>query len=271
MKKEESALQQVTIARITAVTGITVAIITTFGGGLLGYLSGTSNANDSLIAEIKNIREENKILIERQEKLLIAVNSATGKIIDESKPSDASEPFVSGNPVEAASSESERQQAVLAIPIISRTGAESKFKELQRLLIEAEFKKANQKTDEVMNWIGQQEEGWINTAEAIDFECVDLNTIDRLWKAASYEKFGLSVQKKIYQRDKNLASFGDTVGWRINNDGNIRWKKYSELTFDLRAKEGHLPARNVDPEYGEEGSMSEGWLVYAFLDNKCLN
>lgn len=179
--------------------------------------------------------------------------------------------FIFKYPTEAPS-ELKRKQAVLAVPILSRTSAEPKLEKLQKYLIEKDFEEANKKTAEVMNWIAQQEEdNWIDTAEAINFDCVDLKTIDQLWRAASHEKFGLSIQRDIYQLDKNLVSFGDEVDWRINEGGTVRWKRYSELTFDLRAPKGHLPARNIDPEEGEKGSMTEGWLVYSFIDSTCFN
>lgn len=261
MSEIESDSRQVKIAKITARTTVIVAMITTFGGSMIGYLSGTSNAN-----------KENQILVEHIRKLSESVESMTNTIIDGSKPEAPVSGTTRETKIEEVSSETQRQQAVMAIPIISRTGAESRFRELQSLLADSRFKEANEKTAEVMNWIAQQKDGWIDTEDARDFECVDLQTIDRLWRAASYGKFGFSVQQSLWNSTYYFEKFGDKVAWRTNDQsGNSRWKKYKELTFDLRAVQGHLPARNLDPEYKEEGSMSEGWLVWSFLLSKCLD
>ena len=273
MPKITNSSQEVSAARINAIAIIIAAVITACGGSLISYRLGTNDANDALISEVKEVREENQVLINQNNELKkdirelnLGISSLTKKVIE------ASEPNNSANVESVSSSDTERQQAVMAIPIVSRTGADSRFKELQSLLAASKFQEANEKTAKTMNWIAQQEDGWISTAEAGDFECVDLQTIDRLWRAASYGKFGFSVQQDIWESTGNTEKFGDQVGWRLKNQtGQNLWKKYKDLTFDLRAKPGHLPARNLDPEYGDNGSMGEGWLIWAFRDSQCLN
>ncbi|MFM6267541.1 MAG: GUN4 domain-containing protein, partial [Dolichospermum sp.] len=73
----------------------------------------------------------------------------------------------------------------------------------------------------------------------------DLSIIDKLWVKYSDGRFGFSVQKRIYQglggtREYNLErwlKFGDKVGWRKGGS----WLYYSDITFDKKAPEGHLP------------------------------
>ncbi|MFM6508213.1 MAG: GUN4 domain-containing protein [Dolichospermum sp.] len=85
-----------------------------------------------------------------------------------------------------------------------------------------------------------------------NFPCADLRTIDQLWVKYSDSRFGFSVQKRIYQglggtRQYNediWKKFGDKVGWR--KGGN--WLYYSDITFDKKAPEGHLP---VIVEFGD--------------------
>ncbi len=86
----------------------------------------------------------------------------------------------------------------------------------------------------------------LSSAEIENLSCKHLQDIDRLWAQYSNGKFGLSVQKKIYQRlggmreyeDKSWLDFLHEVGW--HRDGNPL--SYNDLTFDLEAREGHLPA-----------------------------
>ena len=70
------------------------------------------------------------------------------------------------------------------------------------------------------------------------FPCTDLRTIDRLWVQYSEGRFGLSVQKPIYDEvEQSYEALGDRVGWR--KDG--QWLNYHELVFDAQAPTGHLP------------------------------
>lgn len=80
----------------------------------------------------------------------------------------------------------------------------------------------------------------------------DLNTIDKLWQEHSNGKFSFSVQKEIY---KNLGGtsefngeirdkFGDQVGWRVSNkDGNYSWRRSDRFEYAFeKAPKGHLPS-----------------------------
>ncbi|MFB2937467.1 GUN4 domain-containing protein [Aerosakkonemataceae cyanobacterium BLCC-F154] len=85
-----------------------------------------------------------------------------------------------------------------------------------------------------------------------NFPCTDLHTIDKLWTHYSNNRFGFSVQKRIWdslggsfyaQRD-TWRNFGDLVGWR---DGSVRgewgggWFFYEQLDFSLTAPLGQFP------------------------------
>ncbi|WP_410175078.1 GUN4 domain-containing protein [Nodularia spumigena] len=66
-----------------------------------------------------------------------------------------------------------------------------------------------------------------------------------MWVKYSNGRFGFSVQKRIYQslggtREYNREiweAFGDKVGWR--KGGN--WLHYTDITFDIKSPEAHLP------------------------------
>ncbi|MEG3437797.1 serine/threonine-protein kinase [Pannus brasiliensis CCIBt3594] len=120
------------------------------------------------------------------------------------------------------------------------------YRKLENLLKQQQWKEADEETGKVMLQVANRTtEGWLRVSDIDNFPCEGLRTIDRLWVHYSKGRFGFSVQAKIYRelggtRDYNERvwnSFGDRVGWRVNN----RWINYADVTFDLKAPQGHLP------------------------------
>ena len=111
------------------------------------------------------------------------------------------------------------------------------------------FKDADDETYlRMLEVVGRKEGDWIRDKELLSFPCIDLKTIDCLWRKYSQDRFGFSVQKEIYahcgaQLDGNYAgdevwkNFGAQVGWYVNDS----WISYQEITFDTSAPRGHLP------------------------------
>ncbi|MGF1481315.1 MAG: GUN4 domain-containing protein [Cyanophyceae cyanobacterium] len=121
------------------------------------------------------------------------------------------------------------------------------YNRLQDLLMAQNYPDADWETYRVVLEVADRErEGWLRHTDIDDFPGPDLRAIDRLWVAYSGGRFGFSVQKRIYQnlggtREYNeeiWQAFGDRVGWR----GRDNWLSYAQLTFNLNAPEGHLPA-----------------------------
>ncbi|MGK7961586.1 GUN4 domain-containing protein [Crocosphaera sp.] len=113
----------------------------------------------------------------------------------------------------------------------------------------------------------------VTTSDIDNFPCDDLRTIDQLWVHYSKEKFGFSVQKKIYMdelggtRDYNgkiWEEFCDRVGWRKGGS----YVSYSDITW-LRILDttpvGHLPTT-----IGRSGSKPEERGGTSFLSRKDL-
>ncbi|MBK1989486.1 GUN4 domain-containing protein [Sphaerospermopsis aphanizomenoides BCCUSP55] len=141
----------------------------------------------------------------------------------------------------------------------------AKYFKLREFLEEKKWREADEETLNVMLKVANREKQGYLTVEDIDnFPCHDLHIIDQLWVKYSEERFGFSVQKKIYQElggtreynEKIWQDFGDRVGWR--KDG--RWLMYDELTFTTEegenAQRGHLPAKRL-----RRGSVS-GWYLF---------
>jgi hypothetical protein len=107
-------------------------------------------------------------------------------------------------------------------------------------------------------------EGWLRVEDIDNFPCEDLRTINQLWVKYSGGRFGFSVQAKIYRElggtreynERVWDAFGDRVGWRVNNS----WIYYTDVTFDLKAPLGHLPAWDAGRELPDDWE-SLGWIV----------
>jgi hypothetical protein len=84
--------------------------------------------------------------------------------------------------------------------------------------------------------------------------CQNLQKINQLWTNYSGERFGFSVQKRIWNQVciqsgglKNYETyqrFGRRVGWLAEE--NSEWREWKQLTFNLEnAPEGHLPGLSM--------------------------
>ena len=120
------------------------------------------------------------------------------------------------------------------------------YRKLRDYLAQGKWKEADEETKRVMLAVVKREKvGWLDEGSIDNFPCADLRTIDQLWVKYSGGKFGFSVQKRIYQGfggtrkyDREIwEKFGDKVGWRKGGD----WLHYTDITFDKKAPEGHLP------------------------------
>jgi tetratricopeptide (TPR) repeat protein len=131
--------------------------------------------------------------------------------------------------------------------LISAVGQD--YRKLRNHLVQGKWKEADEETYRVMLAVAKQEkEGWLRVEDIDNFPCADLRTIDQLWVKYSNGKFGFSVQKRSYQdyggtREYNREiweKFGDKVGWRKGG----KWLYFNDVTFDIKAREGHLPYKS---------------------------
>ncbi|UBF25469.1 GUN4 domain-containing protein [Kovacikia minuta CCNUW1] len=123
------------------------------------------------------------------------------------------------------------------------------YTHLRDLLKAGDWKEADQETYRVMaQAFGKKDGEWFTSDELLNFPCVDLKTIDRVWVKYSKGHFGFSVQKQIYVEsgakldgqypgDKTWNEFGDRVGWRVKST----WIHPGGVTFSTSAPRGHLP------------------------------
>ena len=139
---------------------------------------------------------------------------------------------------------------------------------LQDLLKDGKWKAADQETHWVMlRAVGKKEDDYFSSEDLLNFPCVDLQTIDRLWVKYSNGKFGFSVQKQIYVEcgakldgvnpgGEIYQSFCDHVGWRKEEV----YLSCDKITFQLHkyVRPGHLPYLSYQGRGGAIGL----WNLY---------
>jgi hypothetical protein len=129
---------------------------------------------------------------------------------------------------------------------------------LKDLLAAKNFREADKETRKIMLQLSNRErEGWIDRSSIEKISCGDIRTIDQLWRQYSNNKFGFSIQKRIYQSVGNTEKFGELVGWRKNGN----WLTTNDLKYDLESPIGHFPSTS------REGNLSGGWLVWFLLSD----
>jgi hypothetical protein len=123
---------------------------------------------------------------------------------------------------------------------------EPDYTNLEQLLAVKNWLEADQETAKILLFaLAREKRGYLQDSEIYKLPCSVLQTIDRLWVTASEGKFGLTIQKQIYQnlggnRFLNLEiwrKFGQEVGWYLD----ANWLDYNQLNFSGLAPKGHLP------------------------------
>ena len=123
---------------------------------------------------------------------------------------------------------------------------EPDYTNLEQFLAAKNWLEADRETAKILLFVlGREKKGYLQDSELYKLPCDILQTIDRLWVTASEGKFGLTIQKQIYQslggnRFLNLEiwrKFGQEVGWYLD----ANWLDYNQLNFSDLAPKGHLP------------------------------
>lgn len=126
------------------------------------------------------------------------------------------------------------------------------YSKLRDLLAAGKWQQADKETAALMLKASGRD-GWLRVADIEKFPLPELQTIDRLWKEYSSDRFGISVQKRLWQNIsetkktewKAWCCFGDTIGWRVKGN----WVAHSTLNFTLQAPQGELPALVVSDSF----------------------
>lgn len=122
------------------------------------------------------------------------------------------------------------------------------YSNLRDLLFAKEWKKADLETNNLLLKAAiRQKQRWFRVEDMENLPSTDLQTIDNLWMFYSNGYFGFSIQREIYlslggiqKFDREIwQAFGDTIGWRVNN----QWLNYGDLFVSSLSIHGCLPAK----------------------------
>ncbi len=210
-----------------------------------------------LLAELeeqKRLAAEHQRLAQLQEQQRQQQAAETGSFIAENQPNVA---------------QLERHGNKLKYPeIISNLTSK-----IAELLASGRWKEADEETFRILlSLAGREKKGSLKVESIQELPSEYICMIDQLWLKASNERFGLSVQKRIWKsvggnidcNDRVYRAFGRCVGWRRDK----HWLELDELTFNYDAPPGHLPAIAVrlgGLSWGIKGFSWDKRAAYVFL------
>ncbi|XP_030508137.2 tetrapyrrole-binding protein, chloroplastic [Cannabis sativa] len=131
----------------------------------------------------------------------------------------------------------------------------SSFDDLQRYLAAADFRQADEETRRLLIVLAgeaAQKRGYVFFSEVQFISKSDMKTIDELWRSHSNERFGYSVQRKIFKKvNRDFTRFFIKLGWMKKLDTEVVQYNYrafpDEFIWELKddTPEGHLPLTNA--------------------------
>ena len=136
----------------------------------------------------------------------------------------------------------------------------NRYSQLQEFLKAGNFKEADQETSRVILDAVNRSRDDLTPNDMKQLPCTILQVIDKLWRDYSSDRFGFSIQLRLYTevggsldtlRAQNmgiLEKYGDRVGRRKN--GKWQGDNYPNWDFSLSAPEGSFPAIWWKSPYG---------------------
>nr|YP_009244538.1 hypothetical protein Gchil_130 [Agarophyton chilense]AMK96780.1 hypothetical protein Gchil_130 [Agarophyton chilense]ASP44675.1 hypothetical protein [Agarophyton chilense]UAD84290.1 hypothetical protein [Agarophyton chilense] len=120
------------------------------------------------------------------------------------------------------------------------------YQPLQDSLIIHDFEEADKLTQSYLCLLAslsqKSSRDWLYFTDVFSLPCEDLYILDKLWRIYSRDKFGFSIQRKIWlSTNYNWELFWSIIGWHINGIP-VRYPR--EFTWNLNAPDGHLPLFN---------------------------
>lgn len=146
---------------------------------------------------------------------------------------------------------------------------------IEDLLQREDFEEADKRTAEIIwrvagTWETEEEtdERTFRTDRVMNFPCVELRNIDRIWTEYSDGRFGFSTQKRIWLSDRvrrDISKFMRLVGWaRLgeNDDGTPTFVYLNRqgIDFSCNAPEGQFPWLVAYRRSSADGQDREAYL-----------
>ena len=115
------------------------------------------------------------------------------------------------------------------------------YTKLRNLLDNKEFGKADLETLRIILWITNRQEGeCLKRFDIENFPIRELYTMNQLWLAGSYGKFGFSIQQQIWIDNGGKPGVFDEETFERFVE-KVEWAEKNKVIPDQRAKDGHLP------------------------------
>ncbi len=208
-------------------------------------LTNTDNTDSTQLSEIQKQLDELKTQVSELHKQINQINNSSTKEFESVK---------NQNP-DLSEKISHIENSLALVSDIVR------YQPLRDMLAAQKWEEADTETIRLIADIaGHQDLEDFRPAEVQHFPCVQLQVIDNLWLTYSKQRFGFSIQARIYQEvggsiettiEQNsdiIEKWGKRLGWRENK----RWKKCDELDWTLNAPEGCHPARWWNSPFGSK-------------------
>nr|YP_009732009.1 hypothetical protein [Gracilaria edulis]QHS70504.1 hypothetical protein [Gracilaria edulis] len=120
------------------------------------------------------------------------------------------------------------------------------YQPLQDLLISHNFQEADKLTQDYLRSLAgldnNSNRNWLYFTDVFSFPSQDLYILDKLWRIYSRNKFGFSIQRKIWLSvNKDWEKLWSCIGWTKNG----KLSRYpGEFLWNISAPDGHLPLCN---------------------------
>ena len=156
-------------------------------------------------------------------------------------------------------------------PLISRA-TRVNYTQLRDLLAQGRWREADKKTFALMLRAANRPQGSVlNQNHLNSFPCEDLKIIDGLWLDYSQGRFGISIQRQIWEEVSRNAEniqdvyrqFGQRVGWIEYTPSGNPIIIQDDIDYKLSAPPGHLPV--FISSYTLEHGWSD-WGRYTYRD-----
>nr|UAD87527.1 hypothetical protein [Gracilaria salicornia] len=120
------------------------------------------------------------------------------------------------------------------------------YQPLQDLLINRNFQQADKLTQSYLcslaNLGQKYNRKWLYFTDIFSLPAEDLYILDKLWRVYSRDKFGFSIQRKIWLSiNCNWEKFWVHIGWNKNG---VPLRYPGEFIWNINAPDGHLPLVN---------------------------
>eukprot|EP00270_Netrium_digitus_P012803 TRINITY_DN419_c0_g1_i2.p1 TRINITY_DN419_c0_g1~~TRINITY_DN419_c0_g1_i2.p1 ORF type:complete len:283 (+),score=45.85 TRINITY_DN419_c0_g1_i2:83-931(+) len=153
--------------------------------------------------------------------------------------------YTTSHPVRFATSAGEATSAV-EVPLESEAGVS--YEALKNHLAAGEWEEADNETRRLLCVLageGAAKRKWVYFTEVQFIPSNDFLTIDSLWRAYSNDRFGYSIQRRMWKSmDRKWKPFFLKIEWTYGR--NSTYKKFPmDFTWDINAPVGHLPLTNA--------------------------